>query len=135
MFWKIREFIRRKYLKHKYGNAEKRIDYEWHLHTYVHPDYINYCDYFNIENLAEELCHNSLYYGVEINGHDWHEHEFSRVIEDAYNYAETFEIPPECKDEYSKQELEFLMALVEAGKRDRQYIEKPRYEEMSCPNE
>ncbi|MBE6156212.1 MAG: hypothetical protein E7161_00490 [Firmicutes bacterium] len=65
---------------------------------YVKDNLIYYFGYGDIEKLDKEHYLS-------------HTHEFDAVIEKLYEYPETFYIPKNCKDDYSKRELEFLKSI------------------------
>ena len=107
------------YLKKLYANKTPEIILDWPLRGYVHPSLLKYGSYFDIEELAEDLCRKGLCFEFKIGDEWYHHHEFRGVIEDAYNYGVQFSIPDDCEDQYSKQELELLRALSAAGENDR----------------
>ena len=117
-YWTFVDFIRDLIIKWKTRRMPMEIEYSWLLHGYLHPMIRDFAP-FDVELICEALAHVGLCYGFLVNGVDWHEHEFRSVIEDAYNYGETFLIPPQYEHHYSEQELLFLRAVAARGAQDR----------------
>lgn len=72
-------------------------------------------------------------YHFSINNKNIHEHDFETVLKSLYFYPESFEITNENKNEYSKQELEFIedirKTLLEMGFKDCKKNNEPVYDE------
>ena len=72
----------------------------------------------NILEVMSEYCKDSLgyyfNYGKRIGNkeeHISHDHSFDKVLEYLYRFPETFNIPKDCEEFYSKRELSFLNNL------------------------
>ena len=72
-------------------------------------------------------------YHFSVNNKNTHEHDFETVLKNLYFYPESFDITNENKNEYSKQELEFIAnikkKLLEMGFKDCDKNNEPVYEE------
>lgn len=121
MLWKIKHWFKQRYIKRKYVHADKRIVYDHWLRGYIHPDYTANDGYFDIENLADDICGIGLCYECMVDGEYCHSHKLSDVIETAYNEGDAFVIPVECEGDYSRQELDLLRRLAEMGAAHRGY--------------
>jgi len=96
----------------------------------------------NIIDIFSEYCNDNLIYyycygnkeKIDEKHRLSHDHSFDIVIEMLYEFPETFYIPNDCKQYYSKRELEFLhniqKTLLQDGLKDvgTYYLEHPKKE-------
>lgn len=116
---KFRDWCEQKSIQDRFEDEEPNIIYDYVLtRSYIHPYYTDR-RFYNVELLAEKLCHECLCYEFQIGNEYRSHHELSKVIQDAYNYGNQFYIPPECELDYSEQELHLLRALAAKGETDR----------------
>ena len=94
-----------------------QIYYDARYSCYINPILMEEqgsCEYISSE-LAKTGCIYHFYLGNERD----HSHTISEVLMEAYNESESFSISIEDKHEYSEQELNLILKLVERGKIDR----------------
>lgn len=116
--YKIKQYCKNKYLILLEENSKyerPQIKYDKALKGYFSTDKVGNGIHFDIETLVEELCHDNFVFEYKI-GSKWsHNHEFRRVIQNAYKYGRQFSVPEESKSDYSEQELRILKKVVEVG--------------------
>lgn len=114
--WQIRYKCEDNYFKYRYGGKEAKVYYDKKMKKYVNPKLLDERS-SSVIYVCSEIARDSLYYGYSINHKHHHAHTIDEVFEDAYNYAETFQI--EDESDFSQQELRILYKLVERGLKDR----------------
>ena len=67
----------------------------------------------SIEYVVSEYIQDGLIYEYKINGDYSHEHSFDGVLQAVMDNWETFEIPEDVKDQYSRQELNIISKYLE----------------------
>ena len=116
VLWQIRYKYEEYYLKKFYGNKEAKIYYDKKMKQYVNSKLLDERSE-SLIYVCSELTRDSLYYGYSIDNKHHHAHTLDAIFEDAYNYAETFEM--EDEEAFSKQELRLIYKLVQKGIEDR----------------
>ena len=86
---------------------------------YVHPTLVNGGVFSCVEDMLPYIVADELSYEFTINGEYYCPNSIYKVLMDAYNYGDMFEIPPEGKSDYSVQELRILRELAIIGEKDR----------------
>ena len=128
---KLRE-LKYKYLKYKVNRKYRKLDkcnlpfrfYNKKQESYEWVNYMNFIDntsgYDNniyLLDAISNICRIGLtyHYNIENNKKDKdypnHSHDFDSVLKDLYFYPESFNIPDEFKNNYSRQELNYINEL------------------------
>lgn len=119
LYWKIWWWLRDRHMQ-KYAKQPPSIQYDKRYHTHVAT--VNPYEDGDIGYVLGEIVLGGLVYHFVVAGmspsEPGHMHSFDAVLKIAYEEADTFQIPHDCLDEYSQQELEFLKAVVQRGKLD-----------------
>lgn len=125
---KIYYKIINKYLKIKYKNKTNIFEYKNKL--YYKNDNISL--YQNYSTLFSEIFFTPTYH-YSVKNKIFHEHDFETVLRSLYFYPESFKILDENKEEYSKQELNFIdnikQELIKMEYKDCEKDNEPIYEE------
>lgn len=98
-----------------FGFYDKRKEkYEWVSYIRRFDNTSGYENNTLLMDALENICKVGLTYHYTINNdknrenYQSHSHNFDGVLNELYNYPESFYIPKEYKDNYSKQELNFI---------------------------
>lgn len=116
LLWQIRYKYEDYYFKQRYANREAKIYYDKKMKQYVNPKILDERS-SSLIYVCSEIVRDSLYYGYSIDNKHHHAHTIEEVFEDAYNYAETFEI--EDEEVFSTQELRLIYKLIQKGIEER----------------
>ena len=117
------------FLKQKYKKKSDIFERKYRIY-YKQENRI--CSYLGYSILFSSVTWCPTYH-FSVNNKNTHEHDFETVLKNLYFYPESFDITNENKNEYSKQELEFIAnikkKLLEMGFKDCDKNNEPVYEE------
>lgn len=119
LYWKVWWWFHDRHMQ-KYAKQPPSIQYDKRYHTHVAT--VNPYEDGDIGYALGEIAQGGLVYHFVVAGmspsEPAHMHSFDAVLKVAYEEADTFQIPDDCFDEYSQQELEFIDAVVQRGRLD-----------------
>ena len=118
LFSRARYWFRQRYLRKKYGEKPPKLYYDRRYDTYISPMKLE--EDGDISWVCSELAGTCLVYKYRPGKEETHTHGFEGVLREAYNHAEVFSIPEECRGQYSAQELRFLEKPIRRAHRDRE---------------